>query len=129
MITKNNILSNINLKTVKIELNANDLKDEWKRNASKYNCKLSFKNKSIVLDYYMGAAHTKAPTKKDILYSLVMDDVNDMNFDDFCMNFGYDNDSIKALRIFEACQKQTKEFYDVFNADEIEILRELLEDY
>lgn len=129
MITKENILQNIELTTVKINLNNDDMRDDWRRTATKYNCKLSFKNKSIVLDYYMGAAHTKAPTKKDILYSLVMDDVSDMDFEEFCFNFGYDTDSITALKTFEACQKQTKELYNTFSIEEIGILRELLEDY
>lgn len=129
MITVNNILLNIDLKTVRIHLNNDDLRDDWRKTATKYNCVLEFKDKKIILDYYMGAAHTSAPTKHDILYSLIMDDVSDMNFDDFCANFGYDEDSIKALRTYEACQKQTKEFYNVFNAEEREMLRELLEDY
>ena len=58
-----------------------------------------------------------------------MDDVSNMDFKEFCSEFGYDNDSIKALRTFEACKEQTKNFNRLFNEEEREILRELLEDY
>lgn len=129
MITKKNILSNIKLETIKTWNNEQDKKDDWKRTATKYTCKLTFKNQSYTFSYWMGSAHTKAPTKKDVLYSMIMDDVSYMDFNEFCSNFGYDNDSIRALNTFKACQTQTDNFYRLFNEDEREILRELLEDY
>ena len=106
-----------------------DLADEWKRTATKCNCKITFKNQTYRFNYWMGSAHTKTPSKRDVLYSFVMDDVSGMNFEDFCSEFGYDNNSKKALRIFEACKEQTKNFYRLFNEEERKILRELLEDY
>ena len=126
MITKTNILNNIELETIKTRNNETDKKDEWKRTATKYACKLTFKNQSYVFDYWMGSAHTKAPSKKDVLYSFIMDDVTGLDFEEFCLEFGYDNDSIKALRTFEACKEQTENFYRLFNEEEREILRELL---
>ena len=126
MITKRNILSNIKLETIKTWNNETDKKDEWKRTATKYNCKITFKNQSYTFSYWMGAAHTKAPSKKDVLYSFIMDDVSYMDFEEFCSNFGYDTDSIKT---FNACQTQTDNFYRLFNEEEREILRELLENY
>lgn len=129
MITKKNILSNIKLETIKTWNSEQDKKDDWKRTATKYNCKLTFKNQSYTFNYWMGAAHTKAPSKKDVLYSMIIDDVSYMDFNDFCTNFGYDNDSIRALNTFKACQTQTDNFYRLFNEEEREILRELLEDY
>ena len=129
MITKENILLNIELKTIKTFNNEHDKKDEWKRTATKYTCKLTFKNQSYTFDYWMGSAHTKAPSKKDVLYSMIMDDVTEMDFNEFCSCFGYDDDSIRALRTYEACQEQTKNFNRLFNEEEREILRELLEDY
>lgn len=60
---------------------------------------------------------------------MMMDDVSNMNFDDFCDEFGYDNDSIKTLKIYEGCQKETKAYYDMFDSEEREILNELLQDY
>lgn len=129
MITKENILNNIELETIKTWNSDQDKKDEWKRTATKYNCKITFKDKSYTFNYWMGAAHTKSPSKKDVLYSFIMDDVSYMDFEEFCSNFGYNNDSIKALKTFEACQLQTKNVHRLFNEEEREILRELLEDY
>lgn len=129
MITKENILHNIKLETIKTWNNEHDKKDEWKRTATKYNCKLTFKNQSYTFNYWMGSAHTKAPSKKDVLYSFIMDDVSYMDFKEFCATFGYDDDSIRALKTFKACQTQTDNFYRLFNEEERETLRELLEDY
>jgi len=126
MITKENILSNIELNTIKV---FNDGKDDWHRTATKYQCKLTYNHQEYVFDYWMGAAHTKAPSKKDVLYSMVMDDTSGMDFQEFCWSFGYDEDSRTALKTFEACQEQTKNFKRLFNEEEREILRELLEDY
>ena len=129
MITKKNILSNIKLETIKTWNNEHDKQDEWKRTATKYNCKITFKNQSYTFNFWMGSAHTKAPSKKDVLYSFIMDDVSCMDFNEFCSNFGYDDDSIKALKTFKACQAQTDNFYRLFDEEEREMLRELLEDY
>ena len=129
MITKENILNNIKLEKVKTWNSNEDCKDEWKRTATKYNCKITYQNQFCTFNYWMGSAHTKAPNKKDVLYSFIMDDVSYMDFEEFCSNFGYDTDSIKALKTFEACQKQTDNFYRLFNENEREMLRELLEDY
>ena len=71
----------------------------------------------------------KRPTKKDILYFMILDDVGNMNFNDFCNEFGYDNDSIKALKIYEGCLKETEGYYNMFDNEEREILSELLQDY
>ena len=128
-ITKENILLNVKLETQKTWNSDTDKKDEWKKTATKYACKITYFGKSYVFNYWMGSANTKAPTKKDILYSFLMDDVMGLTFNDFCNEFGYDNDSIKALKTYQACEEQTKNFYRLFDEEEREILRELLEDY
>ena len=128
-ITKDNILLNINLEVKEVFKTDEDLKDNWRKNANKYQVKISYFDKFYVTDYYMGSALTRKPSKKDVLYSMLLDDVSGVDFDEFCCEFGYDNDSIKALKIYEACQRETKAFYNMFDGDEIDMLRELLEDY
>lgn len=47
------------------------------------------------------------PTLPDVMFSLVMDAqcvFDGQTFDDFCGDFGYDNDSRSAERIFQACR-------------------------
>ncbi len=52
----------------------------------------------------------KTPTKNEILHSLAMTAADMMTmptFDEWCSDFGYNNDSIKAKNMFEACYEQT----------------------
>lgn len=134
-ITNENILSNIKLYVKRVDKTREDMSDEWKRTANKWKVKLVYFNKEYITDFYMGSGlvnemgNPQKPTKKDVLYSMVMDDVNNMDFNDFCNEFGYDNDSIKALKIYKACLRTTKLYYNMFDYKEREILRELLEDY
>ena len=128
-ITKDNLLLNINLEVKEAFKTDEDLKDDWRKNANKYQVKISYFGKSYVTDYYMGSALTRKPNKKDVLNSMLLDDVSGIDFNEFCNEFGYDNGSTKSLKIYIACQRETKAFYNMFDSDEIDMLRELLEDY
>ena len=73
---------------------------------------------------------TVVPNQASVLYSLLMDgDSGYELFDDFCDNYGYDNDSIKAHNIYEACQKIAGKMRKFFSTEERNKLQELLEDY
>lgn len=134
-ITKENILLNIRIYAQESFKTQDDLKDEWKRNANKWQVRLIYFDKEFVTDYYMGSGlvdernRPKKPQVKDVLYSMIMDDVSNMSFDDFCNEFGHDNDSIKALEIYRACLKETQAYYNMFDSEEREVLQELLKDY
>lgn len=134
-ITKENILKNIIIEAQESFKTQEDLKDDWKKTANKWQVRLSYFDKTFVTNYYMGCGlvyrnnQPKKPVVKDILYSMIMDDVSCMNFKEFCNEFGYDNESIKALETYKACEKQTQAYYNMFDAEEREILRELLKDY
>lgn len=134
-ITKENILLNIEIYVQTAFKTREDMNDEWKKKANKWQVKLVYFDKEFVTDLYMGsglvnkAGKPKKPTKKDVLYSMMAGDVSDMNFNDFCREFGYDNDSIKALKIYKACEKETEAYHNMFDSEEREILNELLEDY
>lgn len=134
-ITKENILLNVELYVQSAFKTQEDMDDEWKKEANKWQVKLVYFDKEYVTDFYMGSGlvdkmgRPKEPTKKDVLYSMIMDDVSNMNFNDFCDSFGYDKDSRKALKIYESCQKETEAYYNMFDSEEREILKELLQDY
>lgn len=53
----------------------------------------------------------------------------DTSFRNWCDDFGYDNDSIKARDLYDECQKEGEKLERVFNRDQIEQLREALQDY
>lgn len=134
-ITKGNILLNIKIYVQTAFKTREDMNDEWKKKANKWQVKLVYFDKEYVTDFYMGSrlvnrkGKLKKPTKKDVLHSIMMDDVSNMNFNNFCDEFGYDNDSIKALKIYEECLKETEAYYNMFDSEEREVLRELLEEY
>lgn len=63
-------------------------------------------------------------------YCSVSDAVAAKNsFDDFCCEFGYDNDSRKAEKIYKACEKTLLKVEKVFDCDLYDLINELLEKY
>jgi len=70
------------------------------------------------------------PTQASVLYCLLSDaSAGEQLFADFCADFGYDEDSRKAFGIYEACQKIALQLRHLFTGEQMEKLRELLEDY
>lgn len=64
----------------------------------------------------------------DVLYSLVMDAyAGSETFDDFCDNFGYSQDSIKALEVYRDCQKTITKLRSL--SINIEEAQELFQDF
>ena len=86
--------------------------------ANKYKVRISYQKRSGVFEYTDSVANTnegKEPEIKDVLYCLVMDYTSaSETFQDFCDEFGYDNDSIKSLNIFKACQKNSEKMKRIF---------------
>jgi hypothetical protein len=75
-------------------------------------------------------ARPQIPHIAGILHSLTLDaSANDYSFNDWCDNFGYESDSIKALSMYQACCAIAKELYSLFNRSELCELSELLQDY
>ena len=89
------------------------------------------KNKANLLMYIDELKKVSKPKPlniDDILYSLILDgQFSNETFDDFCDNFGYNNDSIKANEIYRACQKNSKKV-KTFITD-IDKASELFQDY
>lgn len=73
---------------------------------------------------------TPYPTSASVLYSLLLDaNCVEETFPNFCANFGYDEDSRKALDIYLQCQAISNTLHKVFSSKELEQLEELLQDY
>lgn len=51
------------------------------------------------------------------------------NFNDWCAEHDYDNDSIKSLDIYRACMKNGEKFRRIFNSKGIKQLETILEGY
>ena len=72
----------------------------------------------------------KKPKVADVLHSLIMDaSAADENFHDWCANYGYSDDSIKAMNTYKACLEIAVALRKHFSPDTLRQVRELLQDY
>jgi hypothetical protein len=72
----------------------------------------------------------KAPKVADVLHSLIMDSsAADENFHDWCENYGYSDDSIKAMNTYKSCLETAVALRKHFSPDTLRQVRELLQDH
>lgn len=70
------------------------------------------------------------PNATSVLYSLLIDaEAIDKSFVDWCDDFGYSNDSLKALNTYNACCVIGQQVRKMFSQAELTKLRDLLQDY
>jgi len=62
------------------------------------------------------------PTEYDILACL--SPLYEDTFEDFCHAFGYEEDSITALKTYDACREQDRMLRRLFSSTELELLEE-----
>ena len=66
-------------------------------------------NLLLYIDELKSCSKPKKLNIDDVLYSLILDAQSGSEcFDDFCYNFGYNEDSVKHNEIYKACQKNAK---------------------
>jgi hypothetical protein len=71
-----------------------------------------------------------APTAASVLYSLLLDSSGaEQNFLDWCGDYGYDSDSMKAHKIYTDCCEQLQKVRVFFTNEERQAMQELLQDY
>jgi len=76
-------------------------------------------------DFWASLARPELDTESDVLnafYCFVSDAVaGSGDFETFCDEYGYNNDSIKALKTFRACKRSNRKFSRVsgFSLDEM----------
>jgi hypothetical protein len=71
-----------------------------------------------------------APHAAAVLQCLLMDtEASSTSFHNWCDEFGYDDDSIKARETYDACQENSDKLHRIFAHAQIEELREALQDY
>lgn len=131
-------LESINVKFSTI-YNGKTKKEDWP--CFMWRIKLSG-HSSIETSYFMGLGHTTKPKQSwlepkpvspcaaDVIYSLILDSsAADQSFNDWCADYGYDNDSISAFNTYQACCNSAQELKAVFTREQIETLRTMLENY
>ena len=91
-----------------------DQRDKWQREATAWTVRLRYNGRSLTVPYWTGSAITDEPTAADVLYSVIMDtSAGEYDFDDFCGEFGYDDDSRKAEKTWKSCKtiaRKTRQF-------------------
>lgn len=123
---------------VKIEYVA-EVPSKWAGNVDQWRVTISSRAGSRwhSFDYFTGLglrtkpnSRPKKPKVADVLHSLIMDaSAADENFHDWCANFGYSDDSIKAMNTYKACLEVAVALRKHFSADTLHQVRELLQDY
>ena len=104
--------NNINLEFVKVPARLDGLMSDSKYPMDHWICTLKVPYKDSYSFYYSkGSGHKgKAPRIVEVLESFKSDLLMDISsFENFCDELGYNADSIKDYKIFEACQKADRE--------------------
>lgn len=74
---------------------------------------------------------TIEPTLRDVLHCLMSDGdaINYLSFEDWADNFGYDKDSRKAEKIYQACLQTGLTFRNSIGEKKLAELRDIYQDY
>ena len=78
-------------------------RDDW----NKFTVEFDYEDRTIKVTFY---EKSYMPEINTVFENLINDSrcVYESSFSNFCDNYGYDNDSIKALNIYKTCKKQKK---------------------
>ena len=81
------------------------------KEADAWTCTFGYDGREIGVAFYMGVGHGgKEPEKEDVLDALFMDaSAKDFSFEEWCAEFGYNDDSISALETYKACLNHAEE--------------------
>ena len=112
----------------KVEVHKNDKLDvsklsKWQREANKWQVTVSYKGRSMTINYFTGLGYKGNPVAYDVLYSLFSDALtaeatNDVA--DFLVVFGY-SESAELIRegtkVFKAIKKEAQQFKKLLGED------------
>ena len=86
-----------------------------------FKCKIARGRKSFTVDFGQSINRgAEEPSLDEIMECLQKYDVG--SFEDFCSDFGYDEDSRTAERIYKAVCKEFENMSRLFSEDELQIL-------
>lgn len=94
-----------------------EIPDNFDPEASAWNVTLRYQGRRLTVPFFTGSMAGK-PTAKGVLECLILDaEVEDWTFDDWCADFGYDTDSRRAYRMYQACKEQTEKLRKLLGDD------------
>ena len=112
---------------IKLSINGSEYKKHFaddKQYRHVFKCVLSMQNRQYTFDFGQSiAAGGEEPTMYDVLTCLQKYDVG--TFDNFCGDFGYDNDSIAAHKVYKAVAREYKNMVRVFGETVLEEMQEI----
>jgi hypothetical protein len=83
-----------------------EIPDGWTPGTHPYKVTLRYQGRRLTVPFFVGPAHEKEPTAADVLSCLCSDVRSaDQSFEEWARDFGYDVDSRKAERTYQACVK------------------------
>lgn len=98
--------------------------DNWQETANAWRINIAGQS----FEYYTGTGIKKAPDYDSVLYSLVTDaEALKMSFENWANEFGYNDDSIKAKKIWRACCENARKL--IATGVDIDAERERLRDF
>lgn len=105
----------------------------------KHVCTLSSKTASHSFEFSKGLGHAikyynsvfiKPVLAAELLHSLLLDSyASELSHAEWCVDYGYDEDSRKGLEIYLACQENYNKLLQVLTRSQLDHIAELLEDY
>jgi len=102
-------------------------RDKFKKTMSR-NPQKTKSNLLLYIDELKSCSKPKKLNIDDVLYSLILDAQSGTeSFEDFCDNFGYNEDSVKHNEIYRACQKNGKKVKTFIK--DLEKASKLFQDY
>ncbi len=94
--------------------------EEWASDAKHFMYKYSIGRKSVKGFYTQGSGIKHLAKDEDILNALQLDTLsihNGYNMSEWFSEFGYDEDSIKAHKIYRACLDEYKQLVDMLSPE------------
>jgi hypothetical protein len=92
--------------------------DEWQQRCNGYRCTIKYQGRRYSFDFWQGVAFTDDPTAEGCLDCLLSDaQAGEQSFEEFCSEWGYDEDSRKAERTHGACQRVAREMRRLLGDD------------
>lgn len=117
----------VSIKPIKKRKDMHDFIDSAARH---FSVEITSPSHVVEFEYSAGSA-ARDPEPADVLHCAI--DEHDLyqqfnSFDDFCRNLGYDADSRKALRLWEALESQAKDVEQLMAASDLEEIKLAAED-
>ena len=112
----------ISMKCEEIDDNPNIIDRDWCRSAHHWKCQLSMKRKRMTVIFSMGQLLHVKPNIETVVDCLIFGWTSAMNnpaFKDWCSEFGYDIDSIKAYKLFQLTKRVSIKFEKFIGKDAI----------